>query len=101
MHFYRRFRIFTQRKRLIGPVRLAGCSLAVLLIMARTPAQLVRAEDPTSTPPVVTPVPPEPTFSTTPVVIITEGTVTSGTAGIDIPPGLPLTLHVARAGKAG
>jgi hypothetical protein len=54
------------------------------------------AQGPTSTL-----LPPEPTLSTTPVVLTVGGTVTSGTAGVSVPAGLTLSLHVVRPGAQG
>jgi hypothetical protein len=63
--------------------------VALICIMALLCAGPALADDPTATPP-------EPTLSTTPIVLTIEGTVASGTSGINITPGLPLSLHIAR-----
>jgi hypothetical protein len=55
----------------------------------------VRSAEPTATPPS------SPTLSTTPVTLTVTGTVISGTAGVGIPAGLPVTLHVAHADRPG
>lgn len=54
------------------------------ILLAAVPA---RAQGPTPTPPTPTPAP---------LNVTITGTVTSGTAGMNLPPGLPLTLHVLR-----
>ncbi len=64
--------------------------VGVLFIAALLCADLALAEDPTATPS------PEPTLSTTPIVLTVDGTVASGSAGVSITPGLPISLHIAR-----
>jgi hypothetical protein len=70
--------------------------LLCTLILAFGSVSGAWAQGPTSTP-----LPPEPTLSTTPVVLAVSGTVTSGTAGVSVPAGLTLSLHVARPGAPG
>ena len=44
---------------------------------------------------------PQPTFSTTPIAPNVIGTVSSGTAGVTVPAGLPVTLHIFHPDAAG
>jgi hypothetical protein len=54
----------------------------------------VRSAEPTATPPLAT-------LSTTPITLTVTGTVISGSAGLGVPAGLPVTLHIAHADKPG
>ncbi len=54
----------------------------------------VRSAEPTATPPLAT-------LSTTPIKLTVTGTVISGSAGLGVPAGLPVTLHIAHADKPG
>src|SRR5579859_1859058 len=68
----------------------------ILLLTVPAPALADRppirpGDDSTATPV------PSPTNSTVPVTFDVTGSVTSGTAGMKVPAGIPITLHVAHA----
>lgn len=69
----------------------AGTTIALLLVLSGwwSLPRAVFADNPTATPLQ------EPTNSTIPVTFDVTGKITSGTAGVNVPPGIPITLHVA------
>jgi hypothetical protein len=69
---------------------LALTTVTVLLAGVRP----VRSADPTATPPPAT-------LSTMPITLTVTGTVISSTAGVGVPAGLPVTLHIAHADMPG
>src|SRR5258708_25833735 len=67
---------------------IAGTAIALWIGLSILPGAVL-ADSPTATPLQ------EPTNSTIPVTFNVTGKVASGTAGVIVPPGIPITLHVA------
>jgi hypothetical protein len=77
-------------RRITALALLALMTVPVLLAGVRP----VRSADPTATPPPAT-------RSTMPITLNVTGTVISSTAGVSVPAGLPVTLHIAHADTPG